>query len=327
MNRMSYFDYIEDKLITLAFRTTQRGKLNLLELHIHSEDFYRHLLNCVYQWNVVNLNSSLQNVEAIDLIDIENKIILQVSATSTKVKIESALSKNSLTNYDGYRFKFISIAKDSADLKIKTFKNPHGINFDPAKDIIDINQLLADIKGLHIDLQKETYLLVKSELGSQEIGPQSDSNLAAIINILAKENLKIYEENENKNSFKIERKIEFNSLSISSKAVIEDYAIYHSRLGKMYDEIDKMGSNKSLSVIQLVRTQYLTEIRQDKEIDSDTIFHNIIERVREIIERSINYESIPLDELSMCIQILVVDTFIRCRIFANPTENKNVTTR
>ena len=36
-----YFDYIEDLLSVLAFRVERRGKLNILDLHLHSENFYR----------------------------------------------------------------------------------------------------------------------------------------------------------------------------------------------------------------------------------------------------------------------------------------------
>ena len=40
MNRSKYFDYIEEKLTVLAIRIEKRGKLNILNLHVHSENFY-----------------------------------------------------------------------------------------------------------------------------------------------------------------------------------------------------------------------------------------------------------------------------------------------
>lgn len=44
MNRSQYFNYIEEKLNTLATRIESRGKLNILDFHLHSEDFYLHFL-------------------------------------------------------------------------------------------------------------------------------------------------------------------------------------------------------------------------------------------------------------------------------------------
>uniref|UniRef100_UPI0015CF6C05 SMEK domain-containing protein n=1 Tax=Vibrio cholerae TaxID=666 RepID=UPI0015CF6C05 len=91
MNRTSYYNYIDEKIHTLAYRIDTNGKLNMLHLHMHSESFYLHLLNLLYGYELENLNKVLQNVEAIDLIDHKNKIIIQVSSTCTKNKVESAL--------------------------------------------------------------------------------------------------------------------------------------------------------------------------------------------------------------------------------------------
>ncbi len=84
MNRSKYFEYIDERLHTLAHRIRTRGKLNILNLNLHSENFYLHFFNTLYGYELVNLNSSAQNVEAIDLIDHKNRIIFQVSSSSTK---------------------------------------------------------------------------------------------------------------------------------------------------------------------------------------------------------------------------------------------------
>ena len=36
MNRSKYFDYIEEKISFLSYRIKNRGKINLLDLNIHS---------------------------------------------------------------------------------------------------------------------------------------------------------------------------------------------------------------------------------------------------------------------------------------------------
>ena len=79
MNRTQYFDYIEEKLNLLALRINERGRFNILNLHIHSENFYLHFFNDLFGWKLENLNKSQQNVEAIDLIDHTNKFITKVS--------------------------------------------------------------------------------------------------------------------------------------------------------------------------------------------------------------------------------------------------------
>jgi hypothetical protein len=96
MNRPNYFNVIEERLNILAQRIISRGRLNILDFHGHSEYFYQFFLNEVYKWEVANENDVKQNVEAIDLVDHTNKLVLQVSATSSKQKIESSLSKDSI---------------------------------------------------------------------------------------------------------------------------------------------------------------------------------------------------------------------------------------
>ena len=91
MNRTLYFNYIEEKLNTLAYRIEVRSKLNLLELNIHSENFFADLCNIIFDLDLENLNFSYQNIDGIDLIDHKNKVVVQVSSTCTKAKIESSL--------------------------------------------------------------------------------------------------------------------------------------------------------------------------------------------------------------------------------------------
>lgn len=167
MNRKNYFDYIEEQLSILTNRIEARGKLNDLSLHIHCENFYRDFLNKLFNWNLKNLNNiAQQNVEGIDLIDDSKKIVVQVSSTCTKQKIESSLNKPILKNYQDYRFKFLCISKDATSLRDKDYKNPHKIAFTPANDIYDNNSILKLIFDLQTNKQKTIYEFMQSEMGS-----------------------------------------------------------------------------------------------------------------------------------------------------------------
>ena len=56
------------------------------------------------------------------------------------------------------------------------------------------------------------------------------------------------------------------------------------------------------------------------------MFFSIIDNLIELIMNSKNYVEIPYEELEMCVSILVVDTFIRCKIFKNPEGYNHVAT-
>lgn len=322
MNRPDYFNVIEERLNLLALRIISRGRLNILDYHGHSENFYQYFLNEVYGWNVTNENDNKQNVEAIDLIDHANKFVIQVSSTTSKQKIESSLSKNSIKTYTGYTFKFISIARDADELRKDTFKNPHGISFAPSSDIIDKNSILSKIRGLHIDDQERIYQFVKKELVMEIDAMKLEYNLATVINILSKEDWDKTEPVAEVNSFEIDRKISYNNLN-AAKVIINDYSVHYGRVDKIYTEFDSQGSNKSSSVLSTIRQEYA---KAKIKLTDDQLFFYVISKVEEKILNSSNYIAIPFDELELCINILVVDAFIRCKIFENPDSYNYATT-
>lgn len=314
MNRVVYYNYIDEKLHTLAFRIDTNGKLNMLHLHMHSESFYLHLLNLLYGYRLENLNQSLQNVEAIDLIDHENKIIIQVSATSTKTKVESALEKDIINDFLSYKFMFLSISKDTSSLRKASFKNPHGISFSPASDILDIKSILNEVLQKDTMAQKEIYAFIKGELGNEIDVVKLDSNLAIIINILAKEKWNDDSQSDPVHKFEIDRKISHNQLS-KAKDLIEEYSLYHGKVDSKYSEFDNMGSNKSNSVLATIKREYI----KAKDAGSpDDVFFYVIDVLKTKVIESANYSQVPIDELELCIDILVVDAFIRCKIMENP---------
>lgn len=315
MNRSNYFNYIEEKLTTLSTRISIRGKINLLDLHIHSETFFANMLNVLLKLNLSNANAIKQNFEGIDLIDNDNKVIAQVTSVNEKKKIESSLNKDIIRQHSDYRFIFVPIVGDSKNLRKKVFANPYGVKFDPENDIYDIKTILEKVSYMKIGDQQKLYTLIKDELGSKTDLLKVDTNLAAIINILAKENLGNISTPLEINAFEIDKKIDFNNLQ-DARDTIDSYKVYYGKLNEKYSEFDKLGSNRSLSIFSFLSKQY-SLLRKEKADDSD-VFYSVIEKVVETVQNSNNYVEIPYEELELCACIIVVDAFIKCKIFKNP---------
>lgn len=315
MNRSEYFNYIEEKINLLSYRIKNRGKINLLDLNIYSETFFAELMSYLLGYHLKNINQIKQNTEGIDLIDEENKVIAQVSSTCTKRKIESSLNKEIFQRYSRFKFIFIAIAGEAGALRKTTYKNPYNALFKPAENIYDIAALLNIILNMDIHKQRKLYEFIRDELGNERDIVKVDSNLAAIINILAEEDLSGVIDSPEVNPFEIMRKIEFNDLT-SVQSTIDDYKIFYNKLDEKYKEFDKLGTNKSLSVLSVIRGKY--NKLAEKISDPQELFFAIIDNIIELITNSKNYIEIPYEELEMCVSILVVDAFIRCKIFKNP---------
>ena len=324
MNRKPYFDYIDEKLNFLSFRIKRRGKINLLELHIHSENFFAELCNLVFDLNFVNANALEQNMEGIDLIDKKNRTLAQVSSTCTKAKIENSLKKDIYKDYQGFSYKFISIAIDApSKLKKQKFQNPYNMSFNAEEDLWDVAKLLRIIQSKSIAEMRQVYDLVKEVLGQEINCEKVDTNLAYIVEILAKENLSIDSTSPEINEFAIEEKINYNDLS-DIRGIIDDYKIFYSKLDAIYSEFDKQGKNKSFSVFQEIRRLYI-ELKGNQKSPVE-IFFQIIEKLISVVQKSNNYEELPFEELQTCMDIIVVDAFIRCKIFENPGGYSHVIT-
>ena len=314
MKRRKLFDYIEDLLSVLAFRVERRGKLNILDLHLHSENFYRDFFNLLFNWELVNLTEENQNVEAIDLIDRKNKIIIQVSSTNTKQKIENALAKSSMEDYSGWSFKFISIARSANDLRNKTFDNKHGILFTPSEDIYDIDAILRKILDLSTERLQIIANFLKSELGNNLFAVALESDLAKVILILSKIDTSEFEGIKVDYEFQIDEKIDYNSLS-NSIDIIKEYNVWQTAVKRVYETFDAEGVNKSFFVLQKIRSFYLTE-KTNKQ--GDALFDAVRNDVKkEIITHAASGE-LSYESIDICTDVLVVDAFIRCKIFENP---------
>jgi hypothetical protein len=315
MNRQEYFNGIQSRLSWLVSSVELRGGLNILDINILSEDFFAHFLNHIYGWNLGNMNVAKQNVAGLDLIDDVHKIIVQVSSVISKQKIDSSLSKIDLTRHSGYNFKFIGITNDAEKLREKTYLTPSAISFNPKADIFDIGMIIKHINNEDIDKIKEIYEFIQKEIKMPISQEKLETNIAKIIGIISQTELKEVSKPETI-PFEIERKIEFNQL-VKSKAIIDNYKYYYASLDRIYTEFDKLGNNKSLSVLNKLKSIYITKSENE---NPDECFQQIIDDVIGFVKQSSNYEPLSEEELLMYVGIIVVDAFIRCKIFKNPEE-------
>lgn len=322
MKRQQLFNYIEEQLGFLAFRVASRGKLNILDLHLHSENFFRDFFNLLFSWNLENLNETNQNAEAIDLIDRRNKILIQVSSINTKQKIDNAITKSSMAEYAGWSFKFIAITRNNNKLKGKKFNNKYELLFNPQKDIYDIDSILCTIMALNTERLQNIADFIKNEFGNDTFSTTLESDLAKVILMLTKIDISEFDSLRIDNEFQVEDKIDYNSLS-NSKNIIKEYNIWQNAVRRIYATFDAEGMNKSYFVLQKIRNFYLTE-KVHKQ--SDDLFDAVRKDVKnEIIKHASSHE-LSSESIDICIDILVVDAFIRCKIFENPKGYNYVTT-
>lgn len=313
MSRESYYKYIEEKLLILSTKVRVSGRLNMLDTNILCEVFYCQLFNLIYGYNFENTNQSTSNYEAIDLIDHNNKIIAQVSSRKDKSKIEDSLSKEIIKKHKDYRYIFICII-EAPHISSKTYSNPYGIKFNPKEDCFDVASILKHIKDLDIDSLSSLCDFVKKELVVKDEN-KLFSDLAEVVNII-NQGSKARLKSVVNNTFDIDKKIDFNELS-DYKDFFHEYVVYYSKLNEIYKAYSESDEDAEEHILSSIRSIYLKNKSKTNGID---LLELIILQLQNDVIDSKNYDSgrISKENLKFCIQIIVTDAFVKCKIFENP---------
>jgi hypothetical protein len=319
MKRERYINCIVKSLNSLVSDIESRGKLNLLDIHNHAEKFFAIILNIIYDYNLKSANIIKNNYKSVDLIDDDKKIIVQVTSEATSKKIQNTLNEIDI-KFNGYKLLFIIIAKDIKNLSKKSYENKNKITFDPEIDIIGIDKINSLINAMvDIDNIEKIYDCVLKELVDTEDIFVQTSDLAQVINCISKISPVNEENSINILKYNIDEKIEFNNI-VHMEETINKYKIYYNELDKIYDTFAKEGEPILTYILEKINKIYKEILIRKEYKNSDDLFLQISENILKLIKNKSNLEKMSEEKLDRCIDIIVVDVFIRCMIFKNPNE-------
>jgi len=142
---------IVDDIASLKYQVQTRNKLGMFDLTKFTEDFFGEALNTVYDLDLINLNAGRSNNPGIDLGDEGKKIAYQITSTKTGGKVKDTLevlTQAQTTMYTSIKV-FIVNEKQSKYRIPRNLKTK--ADFDPKRDIVDLDDLLKDIMVLPIE--------------------------------------------------------------------------------------------------------------------------------------------------------------------------------
>jgi hypothetical protein len=306
---------ITSRLAYLSSEVRLSGSMNLLDSNVLLEDVFKEILNITYGLKLQNANLIKQNIRAIDLIDCSSKTIIQVSSDNSKAKVQTSLDKIEQPKYEGYTFKFVCISKGVSHLKKHHFNVPEGISFNAEKDSYDDKRILKDVLAKDIDTIRKLALYLEKSILPATADERRPSVITYVINRLADEPLAEIAVNPDTKSFDLEPKIDFNSLK-KWRDIISEYTVFSLLVDKIYRAYDEQGVNKSFAVLSSLHDLYLNLA---SELTGDALFDKLLESVYDIVNKDYEYnESLTREELQMNIKIVLVDAFVKCKIFKKP---------
>ncbi|WP_434329468.1 ABC-three component system protein [Mycoplasma capricolum subsp. capricolum] len=322
-SKNSLIERIALRLSTYQTYITNLSKIGKTDENLNAERIYTDVINTIFNLELSNYNSVIFNNPGFDLIDKKNKILIQVSATCSKDKIQNSLSKININEYQNYNFKFLCISnQEIKNVKKLKFQIPNTLLFEPKKDIWDVSFLIQHLYEVDIIKLEKLLTYLKQETLDIINFKTLSSDIATIINILSTKMDNQYEDNNNNNNnkvFNIEEKIVYNNL-FSIRKYIYNNASSISKVIKVYEEFEKQGKNISKNVInQISRTYYELLSKYDNPIK---IFWELIANLENIVKNSSNLDikNISLENITSSLSVIVVDAFMKCKIYKKPGE-------
>lgn len=306
---------ITSRLAYLSSEVRLSGSMNLHDSNVLLEDVFKEILNITYGLELQNANLIKQNIKAIDLIDCSSKTIIQVSSDNSKTKVQTSLDKIELPKYEGYTFKFVCISKGVSHLKKHHFNVPEGISFNAETDCYDDKRILKDVSAKDIDTIRNLASYLEKSILPATADERRPSVITYVINRLADEPLAEIAVNPDTKSFDLEPKIDFNSLK-KWRDIISEYTVFSLLVDKIYRAYDEQGVNKSFAVLSSLHDLYLNLA---SKLTGDVLFDKLLESVYDIVNKDYECnESLTREELQMNIKIVLVDAFVKCKIFKKP---------
>lgn len=320
MNSEKLINEVSQLISILRSQVELSGSLNLLSINVHCENFYRDLLNELYNLNLVNSNFSDQNSASIDLIDIQAKVAYQVTSDPTLEKVRHTVNKfvEHEINLQVDELIIINIAQKKNHRE--QFIKSGAFTFDAKNNVIDHRNILKKINDLDIEKLQLIHKIVNQYINPNWLLPASNNpsqKLSSIHKIL--EGISDIEHSIELKEldvlpYTIEQKIDYNSLLFYQKYLskFQGFAwIIQSQIELLEQNGQPTISNK---LYKYVDDKFMNLVM--KQLTPDYLVHQICEDIKSDLEKN-KILSITLDDIAY-VPYVVFYVFSKCKIFDKP---------
>jgi hypothetical protein len=148
--RANHINEIKTWLSYLRAQVELSNSLNLQDMNVYAENFFRDFLNLIYDYKLENANYKNPNAKAIDLFDNEKKLVIQVTSDNSSQKIHDTINGfNEGTLFDDCNRLIMFIITTKKEFPKANFGKVKNSLFNKAQDIIDLADLLKDIENFN----------------------------------------------------------------------------------------------------------------------------------------------------------------------------------
>ncbi|WP_337248843.1 ABC-three component system protein [Companilactobacillus zhachilii] len=301
----------------LVSKVKMSGRMNLLDDHVLAESFFLRFLNELYGWNLCTSNVNVSNAAAVDLIDVDRKISVQVTTNIRKDKIQSTLTKAKEALKD-YQIKFLFITTDARKLSKMSYSNPENVLFDPKKDIIDTSRLMMDCQSCDVATLLILQKLCKDEIIPVQELPVQNSEIVEVLRAVSKIHINVLNDLKIPRPFSIQEKIDYNKLKPIQNQTIDELVSYNPNLDTIYETFAQDGVSPGI-IFQKLSSIYQNQTLRSPDQSAPITFLNMVTELMKYVIDSFSLDSeMSPEKIEYCCRIILVDAFVRCKIFIDP---------
>ena len=320
LNREVYLKQIIDNLALLSRQVELRGAINLYDINIIAEDFYAGLLNLIYGYKLKNANIIDKNAAAIDLFDEKARIAIQVTSNnkSTKIKhtIEEFIANKKYEHYDRLIILIITRKKE-----YKTEFNTQGkLTFDKTKDIMDLEDLTKELRGIEPKVLLEINDFLEREV-YEKINikkPTQASEVDTIIDLI--EYITTHRKMGSKKDSVIDPEYKiYKRFKEFAERLIGEYATMWTLYG---EAIDTVKSTLQMDEVQeIIIVLYLQDIsvRYLEECQDEPI--RALNKLVDYFDSNLSSNGKQYDRTA--IKFYLINEMIQCNVFPNERDEYN----
>jgi len=183
MKRAELLRIVTHYLTHLRMSVEASNSLNLQDLNVHAEAFFRDLLNLALDYRLININIVEKNARAIDLGDEANRIAIQVTSTTDFAKVKHTVGgfiKAKLQRkYDRLIVLIIGTKKRYRETILG---DPSTFSMSVTEDVWDIADLLRTIGNLDLDKLQACQDFLRKELRLSE--PRQSNEVRTLMRLI-----------------------------------------------------------------------------------------------------------------------------------------------
>lgn len=320
INKEIYLKNVAESLALLSKQVELLNAVNLYDINIIAEDFFAELLNLIFDYKLKNANVAEKNAPAIDLIDEENKISIQVTSDNSSTKIKHTIHEYiSNKSYEKYERLIILILTRKKKYS-KLFDTNNMFIFDKENDILDVKDLVKFIRGLEVEKIRVINDFLERELCNKvySVKETQANEIDTIIDLI--EYISKHKEVKKKIDVEIDPEYKiYKRFKDFTERLISEYTTLYTLYGNAIETINEtIGIDEAQNIIIIF---YLQDISMQilEETNDNPI--KALNKLVAYFEDKLSINGKRYDRAA--IKFYLVNEMIKCRVFPNERDEYN----